>query len=223
VEHCQSGVLRAYASAWGLVLLDRTLYLPKAWTQERKRCPLAGSPQPRAFATKPALARRMLERASQAGGPATGVTGDSVEGDDRRLRLGLEAQECASVLAVSGKEYGWLGWRQRQGKIIRAACPEEGWTRPSAGAGAPGPRWADWYWRPLAEPMPPAWRRGRLVRRHGKAPTERVADVVCAPQATTLADTVHGAGIRGTIESSVAAAQGGVGWDPYAVRGWTAG
>jgi SRSO17 transposase len=141
VEHCQIGVFLAYASAWGHVLLDCELSLPQEWTQERERCTQAGMPQTRAFATKPELARRMLERAYQAGGPTTWVTGDSVYGDDRRLRIWLETQERAYVLAVSGKEYVWLGWRQRQVKTILAALPEEGWTRHSAGAGAKGPRW----------------------------------------------------------------------------------
>jgi len=68
VENCQIGVFLAYASAWGHVLLDRELYLPTEWTQERERCTQAGIPPTRAFATKPELARRMLERAYQAGG-----------------------------------------------------------------------------------------------------------------------------------------------------------
>ena len=104
VENCQIGVFLAYASARGQALLDRELYLPEEWTQDRARCTQAGIPPDRPFATKPALARRMLERAFQAGVPAAWVTGDSVYGDNRRLRLWLEAQERAYVLAVSGKE-----------------------------------------------------------------------------------------------------------------------
>jgi SRSO17 transposase len=104
VEHCQSGVLLAYASARGHVWLDRELYLPQEWTQDRERCTRAGIPQERPLATKPALARSRLERAFQAGVPATWVTGDSVYGDDRRLRLWLEAHERAYGLAGSGKE-----------------------------------------------------------------------------------------------------------------------
>ena len=61
----------------------------------------------------------MLERACQAGVPATWVPGASVYGDDRRRWL--EAHERAYVLAVSGKAYIWLGWHQRQGKTVLAA------------------------------------------------------------------------------------------------------
>lgn len=109
VENCQIGVFLAYASARGHALLDRELYLPKEWTQDRERCARAGMPAARSFATKPALARGMLERAFQAGGPATWVTGDCVYGDNRQRRLWLEAQGQAYVLAVSGKEYVGLG------------------------------------------------------------------------------------------------------------------
>jgi SRSO17 transposase len=141
VENCQIGVFLAYASARGQALLDRALYLPQEWAQDRERCTRAGIPAARRFATKPELARRMLEQAFQAGVPAAWVTGDSVYGDDRRLRLWLEAQERAYVLAVSGKEYVWLGWQQRQVKTVLAALPADGWRRHSAGAGAKGPRW----------------------------------------------------------------------------------
>jgi SRSO17 transposase len=221
VDNCQIGVFLAYASARGQALLDRELYLPKEWTHDRARCTQVGMPPERAFATKPELARRMLERAFQVGVPATWVTGDSVYGDDRRLRMWLEAQERAYVVAVSGKEYVWLGWQQRQVKTILAALPKTGWTRHSAGAGAKGPRWYDWDWLPLAAPMQPAWGRWLLVRQSVKEPTERVAYVVFAPQATTLAEAVHVAGTRWTIESCFEAAKGEVGLDHYEVRSWT--
>ena len=120
----RSGVFLAYASARGHALLDRVLYLPQEWTQDRERCTRAGMPQERPFATRPALARCMLERAFQAGVPATWVTGDSVYGDDRRLRVWLEERAQAYVLAVSGKEYVWLGPQQRRVKTLLATLPE---------------------------------------------------------------------------------------------------
>jgi SRSO17 transposase len=163
----------------------------------------------------------MLERAFRAGVPITWVTGDSVYGDDRRLRLWLEAHARTYVLAVSGKEYVWLGWQQRQVKTILAHLPAVGWLRQSAGAGAKGPRWYDWRWLPLAPPMQPAWRRWVLVRRSLRDPTELTAFVVFAPQATTVAEAVQVAGTRWTIESGFEAAKGEVGLDHYEVRSWT--
>jgi SRSO17 transposase len=153
--------------------------------------------------------------------PATWVTGDSVYGNDRRLRMWLEAQPQAHVLAVSGKEYAWLDWHQRQVKTILAVLPEEGWTRLSAGDGAKGPRWYDWRWLPGADPLEPGWRRWLLVRRSVSDPRALQAYVVFAPQDTTLAEVVRVAGTRWTIESCFEAAKGEVGLDHYEVRSWT--
>jgi SRSO17 transposase len=163
----------------------------------------------------------MLARAFAAGVPAKWVTGDSVYGDDRRLRMWLEGQAQAYVLAVSGKEYVWLGWQQRQVKTILAALPEDGWSRLSAGDGAKGPRWYDWCWLPLADPMDPAWRRWLLVRRSVHTPQELQAYVVFAPQDTPLEAVVRVAGARWIIEQLFEAAKGEVGLDQYEVRSWT--
>ena len=43
-ENCQVGVFLAYASARGHVLIDRELYLPQPWTEDRDRCAAAGIP-----------------------------------------------------------------------------------------------------------------------------------------------------------------------------------
>jgi SRSO17 transposase len=222
VDNCQIGVFLSYASPLGHALLDRELYLPREWTDDRQRCQQAGIPETRGFATKPQLARQMLARTCAAGVPATWVTGDSVYGDDRRLRLWLEAQRQAYVLAVSGKEYVWLGSQQRQVKTSLAPLPAAGWTRLSAGNGAKGPRWYDWCWLPLADPPEPGWRRWLLIRRSLGTPTELTAYVVFAPQASTLEAVVRVAGSRWTVESSFEAAKGEVGLDHYEVRSWTA-
>src|SRR6266571_3126922 len=75
IENCQIGVFLAYASPRGRTFLDRELYLPKEWTEDRARCDEAGVPVDVVLATKPQLAQRMLERALSAGVPAAWVTG----------------------------------------------------------------------------------------------------------------------------------------------------
>ena len=148
IENSQIGVFVTYASPQGHLLLDRELYLPKEWTSDKARCEAAGIPAERTFATKPQLAQQMLQRAFDAGVPAAWVTGDSVYGDNRSLRLWLEANHHAYVMAVSGKEYVWHAGRQRQVKTLLAALGTEGWCRLSAGDGSKGPRWYDWCWQP---------------------------------------------------------------------------
>jgi SRSO17 transposase len=222
VDNCQIGVFLSYASPLGHELLDRELYLPQEWTDDRERCRQAGIPEDRRFATKPQLAQQMLARAFAAGVPATWVTGDSVYGDNRQLRRWLEAQPQAYVLAVSGKEYVGLGAQQRQVNTLLASLPVEGWTRLSAGDGAKGRRWYDWRWMSLGDPVDPTWRRWLLVRRSLSAPADLTAYVVFAPQPTTLEEVVRVAGSRWTVESSFEVAKGEVGLAQYEVRSWTA-
>jgi SRSO17 transposase len=222
VDNCQIGVFLSDASPLGQVLLDRELYLPQDWTDDRERCRQAGIPEDRRLATKPQLVQHMLAHAFAAGVPAQWVTGDRVYGHDRRLRMWLEAQPHAYVLAVSGQEYVWLHGRQRQVKTLLATLPEDGWTRLRAGDGAQGPRWYHWRWLPLAEPLEPGWCRWLLVRQSLSEPANLTASVVFAPQPTTLEAVVRVAGSRWTIESSFEAATGEVGLAQYAVRSWTA-
>jgi SRSO17 transposase len=91
VENSQVAVFLAYATPAGCAFLDRALYLPKAWTGDPDRMAAAGVPDEIEFATKPALARTMIDRALDAGVPAGWVTGDEVYGQDPMLRSGLVA------------------------------------------------------------------------------------------------------------------------------------
>lgn len=43
IENSQIGVFLAYASDRGRALIDREMYLPKVWTEDRDRCRTAGS------------------------------------------------------------------------------------------------------------------------------------------------------------------------------------
>jgi SRSO17 transposase len=220
VENVQIGVFLTYASPRGHTLLDRELYLPKEWTDDRDRCEQAGIPRTRSFQTKPALAQQMLKRVREAKVPFRWVTGDSIYGDDRRLRLWLEEHEQAYVLAVSGKEYVWMGWRQQQVKTLLAQLPEAGWVRLSAGAGTKGPREYDWLRLPIGSGLQEAGRRWLLVRRSVSDPRELTAYVVFAPVGTALATLVKVAGTRWTVESDFETTKGEVGLADYEVRSW---
>ena len=68
--------------------------------------------------------------------------------------------------------------------------------------------------------MSPVWGRWLLVRRSVRAPTDRVAYGVCAPQTTTLEEAVPVAGARWTIESCFEATKGDVGLEHYEVWSW---
>jgi len=226
VENAQVGVFLAYASPQGVAFLDRALYLPQEWTDDPARCRAAGIPATVGFATKPELAQAQLERARAAGVPAAWVTADSVYGDDRHLRMWLEAHEQAYVLAVSGKEYVNVAatWTPRRVSTLLKelqALPAEAWQRLSAGEGEKGPRWYDWYRLPLVPPLQEGYERSFLVRRSLSDPDDMQAYVAFAPAGVDLQTLVRVAGSRWTIEVAFEAAKGEVGLDQYEVRSWT--
>ena len=80
VDNAQVAVYLAYATPAGHGVVDRELSLPQGWVDDPARCQVAGVPDQVGFATKPELARRMLERALEAGVPAGWVTADEVDG-----------------------------------------------------------------------------------------------------------------------------------------------
>src|SRR5215218_156083 len=65
ITNCQIGVFAAYASRHGHAFIDRALYLPKTWTDDAARLTAAHVPPEASFATKPRLARRMVEHAME--------------------------------------------------------------------------------------------------------------------------------------------------------------
>jgi SRSO17 transposase len=234
IENCQVGVFLAYATgagapAVGRTFLDRELYLPKAWTDDRARCAEAGVPVGVEFATKPQLAMRMLARALDAGVPASWVTGDEVYGQYYQLRALLEQRRMGYVLAVPRSQHvhpaprasaPGLSLTQMRADAVAAALPAQAWKTISAGDGAKGPRiyhWARAAIRPLAGPG--YW---LLIRRSIADPSDLAYYLCAAPATTKLADLVAVAGTRWAIEESFQSAKGEVGLDQYQVRRYDA-
>ena len=104
VDNPQVAVYLAYATTAGHGVIDRELYLPQGWLDDPARCHAAGVPDQVGFATKPELARRMLERALDARVPAGWVTADEVYGNSPALRGWLEVRQLPYVLAVKATE-----------------------------------------------------------------------------------------------------------------------
>ena len=223
IENCQIGVFLAYAAAQGTVLIDRALYLPKGWTDDRPRCRQAHIPDEVAFATKPQLALQMLQAAVAHEVPFGWVTGDSVYGDYRKIRLWLETLPKRYVLAVSAKEYVWMDFQQVRVGDLLTQLPDTGWVRLSAGDGAKGPRRYGWQLISVNAPPLEGWQRWLLVRRSLDDASDLAAFICCAPAETPLQKLVQVAGSRWHIETSFEEAKGEVGLDHYEVRsfvGW---
>ena len=80
ITNCQIGVFACYVSRHGHAFIDRSLYVPKGWTDDAARMKAAHVPEKTAFATKPALAVGMIERAIATAVPFAFVAADSVYG-----------------------------------------------------------------------------------------------------------------------------------------------
>ena len=69
ITNCQISVFAACVSRHGHAFIDRALYLPKIWADDPEQRAKALVPETISFATKPALARAMIERAPAANTP----------------------------------------------------------------------------------------------------------------------------------------------------------
>jgi SRSO17 transposase len=221
VDNAQVAVYLAYATTAGHGVIDRELYLPQGWTDDPARCRAAGVPDQVGFATKPELARVMLERVLDAQVPAGWVTADEVYGNSPALRGWLEGRQLPFVLAVKATE-PLCG---RSGPSVSAARLAEGirpecWLRISPGHGAKGRRWYAWS-RVALSPAdaPDGWQRWLLVRR--SLTTGELAYYLCAgPADTPLVALVRTAGARWRVEEAFQAGKGLCGLDEHQVRRW---
>ena len=223
IEDCQIGVFLAYATSRGHALVDRELYLPKSWANDQERCREAHVPEGVTFATKPELAWRMLERTLDTGLPVSWVTGDTVYGSSRSLRVALEERRQAYALAVTCKEQVEMqGVRKRVDQLAYDLAGED-WQVLSAGTGSKGPRLFAWARIELALPEISGWQRWLLIRRsldEGADPAEMVYVLIFAPTGTSLGEMVEAFGARWTVEQCFEEAKGEVGLDEYEVRSW---
>ena len=221
IENAQVGVFLAYASRHGTAFLDRALDLPKEWTDDPKRCEKAGVPEGTAFATKPQLAKRMLERAFKAGVPAAWVTGDEVYGSDGNLRRWLEQEGRAYGLAVRRNQFVWVGSRQVQVGALAASLPKRSWHKITIAAGSKGPRRYAWAWLPINHDLGPKWRRWLLIRKSLDEDEELAFYLAAGPARTTLTRLAQTAGARWSIEGGFESAKQEVGLADYEVRSGT--
>lgn len=223
-ENSQIGVFLLYASDAGAAFVDRELYLPEEWTADRVRCREAGIADEVTFATKGALAQRMLARAFEACVPAQWIVGDTVYGYDE-MRSWLEEQGRNYVLAVPETHTIWIAGQAQPVGLLAALLPNEAWTVLSAGEGSQGPRLYEWAWLALSG-EPEAHARDRsawlLIRRNLSDPSKRAYYRVSGPATTMLAEAVRAAGGRWHIEEGLEEAKGEVGLDQYEVRGYRA-
>ena len=218
IENCQIGVFLTYASPRGRALIDRELYLPEhSWCADRERCRRAAVPDEVAFATKPQLAQRMIERALAADVPFGWVTADEIYGQNPGLRARLEGRTISYVMAVPCSQEFDTESGSRRADVLAAALPDRAWQTLSCGQGAKGPRLYDWA---LIDTTSPAHRL--LVRRSLSDPSQLAYFICHSPARAPLSVLVAVIGVRWTVEECFQASKNEVGLDHYQVRLWHA-
>jgi SRSO17 transposase len=218
IENAQVAVYLTYATDAGHAFIDRELYLPRCWTDDRQRMTVAGVPDDVGFTSKPQLAKRMIARAIDSGVAAAWVTGDEVYGASTDLRAELEKRQLRYVLAVACDHQVATGAGKLRADQIAKQLPAKAWQRLSAGAGAKGPRWYAWAMVDIdtADQPPHRW---LLIRRNHS--TGELAYYRChAPHPVPLGELVTVAGRRWTVEESFQAGKGLCGLDEHQVRTW---
>jgi SRSO17 transposase len=230
VTNCQIGVFATYVSRHGHAFIDRALYLPKAWTEDPARMAAAHVPVDTAFATKPALALKMIQRAIAAAAPFAWVAADSVYGVGD-IEMALRRAGKGYVLGVSGSHHfgSWSGKPPVAGaaeEIARDLDPSA-YKRLSSGDGTKGARLHDWAYCELAdldaaeydEDRSGAWTRGLLIRRN-IADGDLAFFTTWCPAKTGMEALVKVEGHRWAIEDSFETAKNELGLDHNETRSW---
>jgi SRSO17 transposase len=230
ITNCQIGVFAAYVSSKGHAFIDRALYLPKAWTDSPTRRAAAHVPEDVTFATKPQIARAMIEKAIAADVPFAWVTADSVYGVGE-IEMMLRRHAKGYVLGVSAAHQfsSWIGKPEVGGTAeeIAKELDESAWQRLSAGAGTKGERLYDWAYCELAdleadeynESLPGVWTRGLLIRR-SLTDGELAFFTTWCPAGTPLATLVTVEGRRWGIEDAFETAKTELGLAHNETRSW---
>jgi len=154
VDNCQVGIYLGYVSPSEHALVDFRLYLPKEWTNDRKRCLRVGIPKEQIrFRTRHQLALEMLdERGPQL--PHAWVAGDDEMGRSSWFRSQLRDRQEQYLLAVpcnttirdlqgevpAGSSCGRPRTRPfEQVQVWAKALPVEAWERLEVRPGEKGP------------------------------------------------------------------------------------
>jgi SRSO17 transposase len=220
--NCQVGVFLGYASRHGMAFLDRALYLPRSWTNDRTRCTAAGVPEEVGFATKVALAKTLLARADEANVATRWLVADNFLGRAHHFRTWLEDKEQAHVVGVRPAQVVVHDGQRQRAKALAERLPADIWVRRSAGAGSQGDRVHEWAVITLSGACVDGMRRWLLVRRSPTDPTDCAYFRAFGPSDTTADELVRIGGMRWAIEEGFAQAKGEVGLDHYEVRRWDA-
>jgi SRSO17 transposase len=230
ITNCQVGVFAAYVSRYGHGFIDRSLYLPKSWTDDPGRMATAHVPPGTTFATKPQLACGLIERAIAADVPFRWVAADSVYGVGE-IEMRLRKAGKGYVLGVNATSQ-FNSWGDKPplagtAEEIAGDLDASAWQRLSAGEGSKGERLYDWAYCELADldiseynkTLSGRWTRGLLIRR-SLSDGELAFFSTWCPAGTAIATLVAVEGQRWAIEDAFETAKTELGLAHNETRSW---
>ena len=105
VDNCQVGVYSSLVNHKYATIVNRRLFLPESWTNDRERCLASGVPlEYIQFKTKPELALEMLKEDIERGLTFDWVGGDGLYGHNHQLCNGLDELNQFFVLDIHKDE-----------------------------------------------------------------------------------------------------------------------
>ena len=226
---CQVGVMAAWATTAGQALIDRELYLPKEWTDDRERCRAAHVPGQVGFAAKPRQAGQMTDPILP--GLPEGrvwVAADEVSGRDGGFRAFLEEHRLPYAVTVQAGQtvLPRPGWRHIA-RLVQQVASGEDWAELPAGPSQAGTRAWQWWVRRVPDPDSEvgrgAWARWIIARRRPGEPQERDYFFAWGPEETPVQELVRVPGARWRAEDAIKLAKSACGLADYEVRsyhGW---
>jgi SRSO17 transposase len=247
-DNCQVAVFANYSSAKGHAFVDRRLFLPEEWADDRDRREQAGVPPGVIFRTKPQLALEMVAAAAAEGVPFRWVGGDGVYGDSPAFVQGVRLLGKWYVLDSSADARVWtveprvippeqrprpargrpptqplvVGEARRVDEVV-AALPAGAWRRVTVAEGSQGPRVYEYaeVWAWFSEEGLPGPRERLLVRRSLGQEPELKYHRSNAPAEVPLLRLAQVRATRWTIEEDIKSGKGQCGLDEYETRGWS--
>jgi SRSO17 transposase len=106
-DNCRVAVSLSITTEKASMPVAFRLYLPEAWTKDRKRRQKTGVPQEIQFQTKAEIALEQIRRARQRGIPQGVVLADAGYGADTGFRTALTQMELAYVMGVQSTVTVW--------------------------------------------------------------------------------------------------------------------
>ncbi len=217
VENCQIGMFAGYSTPRATILIDRELYMPEEWRNDRDRRARAGIPE-MAFASRSALAMRMLSRVIGARLPMAWVTTSGLAASGPAIHEWLRTQHIPHIVEIlpsAAVQY------QRGSRLVEASARDllgpvsnPRWRRFRRHE----PLWARVLLRGDATGQNAAW----LVASAERPAEPRRQYLAMGPAATTLDELGRAAQAFQGGKEALERAKGRVGLDHYETRRYVA-